>query len=157
MTQVAQEKIHKIPTQLPHIFKVDIDDSGLYQEVAIVKEEEDGTIYYIKIDGMHIIDKRRLKNIVSQRHADREPLYEIMSRFKLDMNEMNALDFFHFNYVKVKRPRGAMSRDSLVNLKDVAPSQNSTLSNGPTEIAKSSEVPAHVSGRFGGGGLSSTF
>jgi len=111
------EKIAKKPTDLPHIFRVDIDDSGLLQEVAIVKEEEDGTIYYIQIATLHNIDKQRLKKIVTSVHANKYPLWELLSQARLS-NGMNALDFFHYNCVKTKRPKGALaSRDSLVSVK----------------------------------------
>ena len=108
-----KETIAKQSTDLPHIFRVDIDDSGLLQEVAIVKEEDDGTIYYIPISPLHQIDKQRLKKIVTSIHADKYPLWELLSQATLS-NGMNALDFFHFNCVKTKRPKGALaSRDTL--------------------------------------------
>jgi len=98
--------IEKKPTQLQHVFLVDIDDSGLFKEVAIVKEEQDGTIYYIDIDSLHAIDKARLKRVVTGVHADKYKLWELLAQAKLS-NGMNALDFFHYNCVKVKRPKGA--------------------------------------------------
>ena len=101
-------KIEKKPTSIAHVFVVDIDDSGLLKEVAVVKEEEDGTMYYIDIDTLHSIDKGRLKKIVTSIHADKYPLWELLSQARLS-NGMNALDFFHYNCVKVKRPKGARS------------------------------------------------
>lgn len=101
-------KIEKKPTAIQHIFLVDVADSGLYKEVAIVKEEEDGTIYYIDVDSLHKVDKARLKKIVTSVHANKYPLWELMSQSRLS-NGMNALDFFHYNCVKVKRPKGARS------------------------------------------------
>lgn len=111
-----KDQITKTKTDLPHIFRVDVDDSGLLQEVAIVKEESDGTIYYIPVSPLHQIDKQRLKRIVTSVHADKYPLWELLSQATLS-NGMNALDFFHFNTVKVKRPRGALaSRDTLASV-----------------------------------------
>ena len=111
-----KEQIAKQTTDLPHIFRVDIDDSGLLTEVAVVKEETDGTIYYIPISPLHQIDKQRLKKIVTSVHADKYPLWELLSQATLS-NGMNALDFFHFNTVKVKRPKGALSsRDTLASV-----------------------------------------
>lgn len=104
--QQQQQKIERKPTALKHIFLVDIDDSGLFKEIAIVKEESDGTIYYIDIDALHAIDKARLKRVVTSIHADKYQLWELLSQSRLS-NGMNALDFFHFNCVKVKRPKGA--------------------------------------------------
>lgn len=100
------EKIDLKPTSLNHIFLCDIDDSGLLREVAVVKEFKDGSLYYIDIDPLHQIDKARLKKIVSSPHADKYSLWELLAMSKLS-NGMNALDFFHSNCVKVKRPKGA--------------------------------------------------
>lgn len=109
----VKDKIIKTKTDLPHVFRVDIDDSGLLQEVAIVKEEDDGTIHYIQISALHQIDKQRLKKVVTSIHADKYPLWELLSQARLN-NGINALDFFHFNYVKSKRPKGALAhRDTL--------------------------------------------
>lgn len=111
-----KETIAKQATDLPHIYRVDVDDSGLLMEVAVVKEESDGTIYYIPISPLHQIDKQRLKKIVTSVHADKYPLWELLSQATLS-NGMNALDFFHFNCVKVKRPKGALaSRDTLASV-----------------------------------------
>ena len=108
-----KEQIAKKATDLPHIFRMDVDDSGLLQEIALVKEETDGTIYYVPISPLHQIDKQRLKKIVTSVHADKYPLWELLSQATLS-NGMNALDFFHYNCVKTKRPKGALaSRDTL--------------------------------------------
>ncbi len=111
-----KEQIIKKATDLPHIFRMDVDDSGLLQEVAVVKEDGDGTIYYIPIAPLHQIDKQRLKKIVTNIHADKYSLWELLSQATLS-NGMNALDFFHYNCVKVKRPKGALaSRETLGNV-----------------------------------------
>ena len=94
------------PTSMPHIFLCDVDDSGLMKEIALVKRFKDGSIYYIEVEPLHRIDKSRIKKIVTSQHADKYELWELMSQAKLS-NGMNALDFFHANNVKVKRPRGA--------------------------------------------------
>lgn len=93
-------------TTLPHIFLCDIDDSGLLKEILLVKKFADGSIYYVEIDPLHMIDKGRIKKIVTSQHADKYEAWELLSQSKLS-NGMNALDFFHSNNVKVKRPRGA--------------------------------------------------
>ena len=112
----VKDKLVKHATDLPHIFRVDIDDSGLLQEIAIVKEENDGTIYYIPVSPLHTIDKQRLKKIVTSIHADKYPLWELLSQATLS-NGMNALDFFQFNAIKTKRPKGALaSHESLSNV-----------------------------------------
>lgn len=92
--------------QLPHIRNVDIDDSGLLTEVAIVKEIDDGTIHYINISNLADIEKARLKKILLSPHADKYALWELLSQATLS-NGMNALDFFHYNFIKVKRAKGS--------------------------------------------------
>ena len=106
MATQARDTIELTPTSLPHIFLCDVDDSGLLKEVMLVKKFKDGSIYYIEIDPLHSIDKGRIKKIVSSQHADKYEAWELLSQSKLS-NGMNALDFFHSNNVKVKRPKGA--------------------------------------------------
>ena len=104
----AKDQIQLTPTKLHHIFLADIDDTGLLKEIAVVKKTTDGSIFYIDIDPLHPIDKARLKKIVSSPHADKYELWDLMSQSRLS-NGMNALDFFHSNCVKVKRPKGAIA------------------------------------------------
>jgi hypothetical protein len=106
MATVAKDTIELTPTSLPHIFLCDVDDSGLLKEIMVVKKFKDGSIYYVEVDPLHVIDKQRIKKIVSSQHADKYECYELLSQAKLS-NGMNALDFFHSNNVKVKRPKGA--------------------------------------------------
>lgn len=113
----AKDVIELTPTTLQHIFLCDVDDTGLLKEIAVLKQFKDGSIYYIDIDPLHMIDKARIKKIVSSPHADKYPLWNLMAESKLS-NGMNALDFFHTNCVKVKRPRGARSAaGSLMDVK----------------------------------------
>jgi len=102
----ALDQIQLSPTKLPHIFLCDIDDTGLLKEIALVKKSTDGTIFYIDIDPLHPIDKARIKKIISAPHASNYELWDLMSQSRLS-NGMNALDFFHSNCVKIKRPKGA--------------------------------------------------
>lgn len=103
-------------TDMNHVELIDIDDSGLLREVAVVKRDDsDGTLHYILIDSLAPIDKGRLKKIIMSPHSDKYPLWELMSQSSLS-NGMNALDFFHYNFIKVKRPMGAKS--SSMSIKD---------------------------------------
>lgn len=111
MATVAKDEIALTPTSLPHIFLMDTDDSGLLKEVMVVKKFKDGTIYYIEIDGLHQIDKGRIKKIVTSQHSDKYEAWELLSQAKLS-NGMNALDFFHSNNVKTKRPKGARASNT---------------------------------------------
>ena len=45
---------------------------------------------------------------MTSQHADKYPLWELLSQSKLE-NGMNALDFFHSNLIKVKRGTGTTS------------------------------------------------
>ena len=106
-------KIAKRPTDLSHIFLIDWNDSGILEEIAVVAELPDGTICGVQVANLHQIDKARLKRIVVSQHANKYPLWELMSQARLS-NGINALDYFHANFVKQKRPRGAkLSQDSL--------------------------------------------
>jgi hypothetical protein len=106
MTPVTKNTIELTPTSLPHIYLCDVDDSGLLKEIMLVKQFKDGSIYYIEIDPLHVIDKGRIKKIVMSKHANKYEAWELLSQTRLS-NGVNALDFFHSNNVKVKRPKGA--------------------------------------------------
>lgn len=118
MATPAKDTIELHATKLPHIFHADIDDSGILREIALVKKTKDGTLYYIDIEPLHQIDKSRLKRIVTAQYASERPLWELMAAVKLN-NGMNALDFFHANCVKIKRPKGArLTSGSLETISD---------------------------------------
>lgn len=108
--------IEKRPTNLNHIWLIDWLDDGLFKEIAVVMEDpRDGTIYGIEIDKLHPLDKGRLKKFIVSIHADKYPLWELLSQGKLN-NGVNPLDFFHQNYVKVKRPKGAVLGGGLASI-----------------------------------------
>ncbi len=111
----TESKIEKRPTDLRHVYLIDWNDDGLLKEVAVVMEAPDGTIYGIEVDRLHTIDKARLKKFLVSVHADKYPLWELLSQGKLN-NGVNPLDFFHMNYVKVKRPRGAVLGGGLASV-----------------------------------------
>lgn len=108
-------KIEKRPTDLRHVYLIDWNDDGILKEIAVVSEMPDGTIYGIEVDKLHPIDKSRLKKFLVSVHADKYPLWELLSQGKLN-NGTNALDFFHMNYVKTKRPRGAVLGGGLASV-----------------------------------------
>lgn len=108
-------KIEKRETNLKHVYLIDWNDDGLMKEIAVVMEAPDGTIYGIEIDKLHDIDKKRLKKVLVSIHADKYPLWELLSQGRLN-NGINPLDFFHMNYVKVKRPRGAVLGGGLASI-----------------------------------------
>jgi hypothetical protein len=109
-------KILKRATDLPHIFLIDWDDTGILREVAVVAEFADGTINGILVDTLHQIDKARLKKVISSIHANKYALWELMSQARLS-NGLNCLDYMHKNFIRQKRPKGArMHQDSLSSL-----------------------------------------
>jgi len=99
-----------------HLFLIDWNDDGALKEVAVVCEREDGTIHGILIDQLHPLDKARLKKVLDSVHADKYPLWELMSQSRLS-NGQNCLDFFHSAYVKTKRPRGARVGGSIADVR----------------------------------------
>jgi hypothetical protein len=115
MATPAPVKIEKRATNLRHVWLIDWNDDGLLREVAVVMEASDGSIYGIEVDKLHPIDKSRLKKFITSVHADKYPLWELLSQGKLN-NGINPLDFFHMNYVKVKRPRGAVLGGGLASV-----------------------------------------
>lgn len=112
---MAATKIEKRATDLKHVFLIDWNDDGLLKEIAVVMETQDGTLFGIDVEKLHPIDKARLKKVITSVHADKYPLWELLSQGRLN-NGMNALDFFHANYVKVKRPRGAVIGGGLASV-----------------------------------------
>lgn len=115
MAQQAPAKIEKRPTDLRHVYLIDWNDDGLLKEIAVVMEAPDGSIYGIEVDKLHPIDKARLKKFIVSVHSDKYPLWELLSQGQLN-NGLNPLDFFHMNYVKIKRPRGAILGGGLATI-----------------------------------------
>lgn len=114
-TQAAPTTIELRPTNLKHVFLCDWFDDGVLREIAVLMKSPDGAVYGIDVSNLHKIDKARLKRFITSVHADKYELWELLSRGTLN-NGMNALDFFHQNYVKVKRPRGAVVGGSLASI-----------------------------------------
>lgn len=112
---IAPAKIEKRATDLVHCFLIDWNDDGMLKEIAVVMEAPDGSIYGIEVDKLHPIDKGRLKKFLVSVHADKYPLWELLSQGQLN-NGLNPLDFFHMNYVKIKRPRGAILGGGLASV-----------------------------------------
>lgn len=91
-------------TSFPHVEFRDVNDDGIMREVGIIKEWKNGSYAYLDIALLSDLDKGRLKKILSDVHADKDPLFEVMSRHRLS-NGMNALDYFH-PIVRTKRMAG---------------------------------------------------
>jgi hypothetical protein len=111
-------KIEKRATSLNHVFLIDWHDDGILREIIVVMEDNVGSIYGIEVNRLHPIDKGRLKKVITSIHADKYQLWQLLADSRLP-NGMNALDFFHANYVKVKRPRGSIGALSMGTMADV--------------------------------------
>jgi len=91
--------------KVPHLRWLDIDGKGLDSMVAIVKEDAvTGDIYFINLNHIDNIDRKRLFTILRKRTAEQFPLWDLMSQTTLG-NGMNALEYFH-QMVKVKTKNG---------------------------------------------------
>jgi hypothetical protein len=113
----APTKIKMTPTSLNHIFLIDWNDDGLMHEIAVVKLFDDGAIAGILVDGLHAIDKARIKKVVTSPYAEKYPLYELLSHARFS-NGVNGLDYVHSNFVKIKRPKG--SRASVQSISTIS-------------------------------------
>ena len=96
------------PFENKHIKFIDVNNDGLLEEIAQVKEWDDGSFSYILVTELSDLNKGRLKAIVTSQHTDKYALWELMAQSKLS-NGMNALDFFHNNHIKIFRPQGTAS------------------------------------------------
>jgi hypothetical protein len=86
-------------TGMNHIIYFDVAGDGRLREVALVKSDKnpDGAIrslYYIDVALLDNIDKGRLKSIVTNTHANKYELWDLLSQNTLS-NGKNALDYFH--------------------------------------------------------------
>lgn len=127
----ATPAVVKHPTRFNHVFLVDVADNGALREVAVVKEEANGTIYYVDIASLDNFDKGRLKSLVTSQHADKYPLWDLMSQATLS-NGKNALDYFH-QLVKVKQAPGSVNTALGGGLAGVMPQNNSMVGSGFTD------------------------
>ena len=87
------------PTGMNHIVYFDIADDERYREVALVKmdKNKDNTVrsvYYIDVALLDNIDKGRLKSIVTNQHANKYELWDLLAQNTLS-NGKNGLDYFH--------------------------------------------------------------
>ena len=93
-----------IPGKFPHIVWMDLQGDGVLTEVAVVKTDAQGNIYFLNLRNLDDIDKRRLTRIVADRNANRYELWDLLSQKTLG-NGINALEYFH-QLVKVMTPQG---------------------------------------------------
>ena len=90
----------------PHVSWVDLSNNGTLTEVAVVREDTNGNVYFFELNKLDAIDRQRFFNIISKRHAAQFPLWDLLSQHTLG-NGMNALDYFH-QLVKIITSSGSI-------------------------------------------------
>lgn len=91
-------------SKYPHIEWVDLQGDGTLVEVAVIKRDQLDNLYFIKVNSLDDIDKRRLFKIITNRNANLYELWDLMSNVTLG-NGVNALEYFH-QLVKMRTPAG---------------------------------------------------
>ncbi len=90
----------------PHVRWVDLTDNGTLTEVAVVKTDAENNTYFFELNKLDSIDRQRLFNIITKRHAVNFQLWDLLNQHTLG-NGINALDYFH-QLVKVLTPSGTI-------------------------------------------------
>lgn len=91
----------------PHVYWVDLNGDGLAKEVAVIKRDRVGNLYFIQLNKLDEIDLNRMFNILRNRNASHFELWDLMAQVTLG-NGVNALKYFH-QLVKVLSPSGTIS------------------------------------------------
>jgi hypothetical protein len=91
-------------SKYPHIEWADLNNEGTLTEVAVMRRDAIGNMYFVRLDVLDEIDKKRLFKIVTNRNAELYELWDLMSNVTLG-NGVNALTYFH-QLVKVRTPGG---------------------------------------------------
>jgi hypothetical protein len=91
--------------QYRHYVSMDLYGNGVAYDVLIVNEDKsNGDVYFIKVEDLDDIDRKRVRQILTKRNANTMPLWDVMSQVTLK-NGMNALEYFH-QLVKIKTKSG---------------------------------------------------
>lgn len=106
----------------PHVEWIDLYNNGQLHEVAVVKRDQIGNIYFIALRELDIVDKRRIAGILSNRNAASVELYELLSQITLG-NGVNALEYFH-QLVKVRGVNGHVEKPQVGRIS--GPGQHAT-------------------------------
>lgn len=88
----------------PHIEWLDLANSGVVTECAIMKKDPEGNIFFFTLNSLDLIDKKRLLDIVTNRNAHLYELWDLMSQITM-RNGVNALVYFN-QLAKVLTPSG---------------------------------------------------
>lgn len=87
------------PNQIPpgakrHMELLPINSDGTLVECVVLKRYPNGDRMFIQVDHLDEIDRERIKTYLSERHADKFELWDLLSHRRLG-NGMNALEYFH--------------------------------------------------------------
>lgn len=87
-----------------HIEWLDLEGKGTLTEVAVMKRDDMGNVWFFPIAPLDNIDKSRLAKIVTNRNAGMYAMWDLMGQITLN-NGINALTYFH-QLVKILTPQG---------------------------------------------------
>ncbi len=93
-------------TRFNHVEWMDLNNNGTLTEVAVVKKDGQGNVYFFELNKLDAIDRQRLFNIITKMHSDKFELWDALSQHTLG-NGMNALNYFH-QLVKILTPSGSI-------------------------------------------------
>jgi len=101
-----------VQAPVPHLGRLDLYNNGVEHDVIIMKVNKvNGDIFFIRIDYLDDIDKRRALMILRKRDAHRYEAWDLFSQVTL-RNGVNALEYFH-QYVKVRTRSGEIMTPNL--------------------------------------------
>lgn len=106
---IKKEKQHMSTVQLrpskyPHVYWIDLHNNGVMHEVVVVARDANENIWFIPLNALDAIDKRRMLKLVMDRSANLMPLYDVMFNSRLG-NGCNALEYFN-QLTKLRTPNG---------------------------------------------------
>lgn len=77
-----------------HMEVLPLNADGTLVECIILKRYQNGDRIFIQVDHLDEIDRERIKKYLSEPHADKFELWDMLSHRRLG-NGMNALEYFH--------------------------------------------------------------
>jgi hypothetical protein len=77
-----------------HMEILPLNSDGTMVECVVLKRYNNGDRIFIQVDHLDEIDRERIKKYLSEAHADRFELWDMLSHRRLG-NGMNALEYFH--------------------------------------------------------------
>lgn len=97
--------------KFPHVEWLDLEKNGILIECAILKTDDTGNKYFIRLDQLDMIDKQRIAKILTNRNATSFELWDLMAQITLG-NGQNALTYFH-QLVKMVTPAGVITNPKI--------------------------------------------